>query len=214
MIMLIIKVIYNDSFIYLLNVGSEATRFYLDLMTKITSCFLDKSLTPIERLYRVWFVVFAFRGWKYWLRANEYSLELNFISLNAYLCAEINAHGLISTIIQLEHENRPSHFLPWLWSSQPCESIFRAARSLNPTGSTQVNFTLKDLLINRSTKIDASIHLTSSGKDDGISYPRIEKKLKLGNVHIPTSLPNRAEIEQVVLRAREDAENMLASLGN
>lgn len=67
--------------------GAEATSFYLKLMHLIASSFLDKSLPPLDRIYRIWFSTFALRIWWFWLCSEEnYTLENNFISSNAYLC--------------------------------------------------------------------------------------------------------------------------------
>jgi hypothetical protein len=67
---------------------------------------------------------------------SAYSLGTSFVSLNSYLCIEINAHALILLIIRLG--NRKELFKPWLCGSQSCESYFRTARSCTPTESTQV----------------------------------------------------------------------------
>ncbi|KAK4021394.1 hypothetical protein OUZ56_003310 [Daphnia magna] len=134
--------------------GSEATRFYLNLMNKVTSSFLDKKLEPLERVYRLWYCVFCLRYWRYLLSCDDvYPLAKHFITLNAYLCIEINAHSL------------------------PCESYFKAARSFTPVGSSQLTFTLQDFLYNRCRKIDVQLRLISSSKSDGIRLPRIEKTL-------------------------------------
>ena len=103
---------------------SEGTQLYLKLMNFVTSSYLDKKLDPEERVYRIWFVVFSMRLWRYWICCDQmYTLSKNFLTLNCYLSAEINAHCLVLIILTLS--NRPEHFKPWYMISQPAESYFR-----------------------------------------------------------------------------------------
>ena len=115
-----------DEFIRLKHLtGSEATVLFLKLMDYATSSFLDKTLTPLERIYKLWFVVFALRDWREWLiKHDAYDLGDNFFSLNAYLCCEINAHSMITIIGELKKNNEDTLFMPWLFSSQSCEGRF------------------------------------------------------------------------------------------
>nr|CAH0101513.1 unnamed protein product [Daphnia galeata] len=43
--------------------GSDATRFFLKLMLYSTSSFLDPNLSPLSRVYRIWFVAFGLSCW-------------------------------------------------------------------------------------------------------------------------------------------------------
>jgi hypothetical protein len=134
--------------------GSSATCFYLKLMDSITSSFLNKSITPLERIYRIWYSVFCLRYWRNWMKSDDaYPLATHFISLNSYLCAEINAHSLILVILQMHKENTPELFLPWLFGSQACESYFKTTRSCSSVGSSQTNFTLTEFLTSRCRKV-------------------------------------------------------------
>lgn len=49
-------------------------------------------------------------------------------------------------IHKLRSTDNPELFLPWLYSSQPCEKLFRQARSMSSTFSTMVNFSLLETL--------------------------------------------------------------------
>jgi len=139
-------------------------------MDFITSSYLEKTLDPLERVYRIWFSVFSLRLWRFWMSCDKtYALGVNFVTLNSYLCAEINAHALINLLVLLH--DKPHLFKPWLFSSQPCECLFRTLRSFSSMNSTQVNFTLKDLFC-RCKRVDACIRLTAQGIEDGIEYPR------------------------------------------
>ncbi|CAI6371460.1 unnamed protein product [Macrosiphum euphorbiae] len=81
-------------------------------------------------------------------KKKDYSLKNNFITSNCLSCIEINAHSLIS-LIHLFHNNqglKAEMFVPWLLNSQPCEKLFRSARSLTSTFSTVIHFSMYDLI--------------------------------------------------------------------
>lgn len=127
--------------------NAQATKQLLSLTRNILDSFLDKSLEIERRVYLIWNALFFLRLWRAWIKENEqYSLEKNFLTLNAYTCIEINAHSLLAILEKCRKTNSPHLFLPWLYSSQPCEKIFRQARSMTSTYSTVVNFDMLDLL--------------------------------------------------------------------
>jgi hypothetical protein len=71
-------------------------------MRNLTSSYLDKTLDPLQRVYRLWYYVFSLSYGRFWLSCDSvYPLANHFITLNAYLCAEINAHALIMLITAL-----------------------------------------------------------------------------------------------------------------
>ena len=88
--------------------GIQLGNIYLVLYLKLlllTSSYLNKELKPLQRVYRLWYTVFLLRNWRAWLISHEnYTLADNFISLNAYLCCEINAHSLLIVIENSEME--------------------------------------------------------------------------------------------------------------
>lgn len=73
--------------------------------------------------------MFFLRDWRQWLQYEGFSIAENFITLNAFTCVELNAHTLIAGMRRLRSQGRPELFLPFLWSSQPCEQAFRDMRS-------------------------------------------------------------------------------------
>ncbi|KAK4012167.1 hypothetical protein OUZ56_021266 [Daphnia magna] len=195
---------------------SEGTCFYLELMDNSTSSYLDKKLSPLDRVYRMWKSVFELRYWRYWMSCdNVYPLGNHFITLNAYLCVEINAHALVMLITKLR--DTPQLFKPWLFSSQPCESYFKACRSFTPVGSTQLNFTLLDFIYSRCKKVDVALRLTALGHSDNIVYPRHVKNLeRYGGSEesfVCNILPSTDEIRVTMDRARIDAKAALMKLG-
>lgn len=135
----VVKKIIADPVINLLQnhvADSRGTVIYLQIIKNILDSFVDKTLTPLERVYKIWYAVFTLRIWRCWIKEQEtYSLKENFISFNAYtsMCVEINAHNLIKLILKLKEENSEELFLPWIMTSQPCEKTFRAVRSLTST---------------------------------------------------------------------------------
>ena len=127
--------------------NSEGTCFYLKIMSNITSSYLDKNITPLERVYRIWHFVFALRYWRFWMNCDDvYNLSDCFISSNSYICAEVLAHSLVLLITKFREDKTPELLMPWLFTSQPCESFFKALRSLSPVGSSQTNFTVLEFL--------------------------------------------------------------------
>ena len=98
-------------------------------------------------------------------------------------CIELNAHSLIIFIRTLRDHipNGSDYFLPWLLGSQPCESTFRAARSMTGTFSTIVNFSLLGFL-QRLHGLQIQLQLETESFENGITYPRVEKHLvKIGH---------------------------------
>lgn len=53
---------------------------------------------------------------------------------------------MVQSIILNRDNETPHLFRPWLFSSQPCESRFRAARSITSTFSTVINFSIMEML--------------------------------------------------------------------
>lgn len=186
--------------------NSEGTVMYIDLCKRIGSSFMQEELSPIERVYNMWYCVYFIRCWRKHIRskANPYTLLQNFISPNAYMCVEINAHGLVELIFKLRSSQKDHLFLPTLFSSQPCESIFRLLRSMSTANYTKISFCLQELLLMVS-RVDMmnTIAYDAYEKCTGIEFPRIYSKLK--KVYDPIVLPNEESVLQAMKRAQNDA---------
>lgn len=103
---------------------SEGTVFYLKLMDYTTTSFLDKQMTPLQRIYRIWFAVLSVRYWRYWIMCDKtYPLAKHFFTGNAYQCLELNAHSLVLTELRLQKLKLTELFLPWSFGSQQCETV-------------------------------------------------------------------------------------------
>lgn len=137
---------------------SEATVQYLSILKDILDSFLNKEISVLERVYKMWNSVFFLRIWRQWIFETKRSVQVHFVTLNCYTCIELNAHELLLLIEKCRSD--PNSFLPWLFSSQPCEKMFCQTRSMTTTYSTRVNYTLLDLL-RRINKIEAINDITT-----------------------------------------------------
>lgn len=200
---------------------TEGTTAYLMVMQFVISAFNDHSLSIPDRVYKLWFAVFFLRQWKIWIKNNNfYNCTANFISLNSYYCIELNAHALIQLINT--PDLIPELFVPWLYSSQPCEQLFRATRSLTSTFNTVVNFSVKELL-NRVKRIEILNTISNElsqpdntkGKDS-FRFPRGMKQSLvpsnyLSNINIDNFNANNLDI--IINDALKDCKIMLVTLG-
>ena len=100
-----------------------------------------------------------------------YSIEHNFVTLNAYICVELNAHGLYNMILHHIEIGTFKSFLPYMYGSQPCESSFRLLRSMTPTFSTMVNCDMLDAIF-KIKKIERMCEISNSKSEEStIIYP-------------------------------------------
>ena len=77
---------------------NNGTIIYIQLVRNIRDCFFDKSLSPSRRVHLIWKVVFFLRIWRRWLKDNGRSEKYHFVTNNAYVCVEINAHMMLQLI--------------------------------------------------------------------------------------------------------------------
>ena len=106
---------------------------YLGLMRKLRDAFFEKAMTPIDRVARLWEVVFFVRIWRCWLSENGYSETIHFVTTNAYTCIELNAHFLVNLLFNVINGGFPKEVLRvWFSGSQACEQLFRLVRSMTP----------------------------------------------------------------------------------
>ncbi|KAF5280410.1 hypothetical protein FQR65_LT03219 [Abscondita terminalis] len=190
---------------------SQGTILYLTIMNYILSASLNDTMALDERVYRYWFAVFFLRIWRSSIKTNQkLSLKENFLSTNSYVCVELNAHTLIKIILLfkskfIENIDTDMLYLPNM-SSQPCEKLFRTARSMTSTYSTMINFSIKDLSY-RIGRIH-TINNIISDMNAEFSFPREEKKGIVKQNLLKYSLTyeeiGRIDIESTVQRALND----------
>lgn len=170
--------------------GSESTIQFLQIIRDIIECFMDHILRPLQRIRKIWYNVFLIRMWRQFiLSSKNYTLKDNFLTANCYACIELNAHNLVQCILYLKKINKPELFKPFLYESQPCESLFRQLRSLSTAYSTVTNCTVKEA-ISRISNISFQsqiMHLTS----ENFEYPRFNKPAFPDN---NTALPSADEV--------------------
>lgn len=187
--------------------GSEATAEYLNLIRLSTSAIISKSLSVEERLYNLWYCVFFLRKWKTWLKDSKKD-NTHFITENAYICIEINAHSLLNLIINNYEKSKMLKF--HLFTSQPCESFFRTMRSQTSTHSTVVNFTLFDVF-HRSKRFEMQEDIINKFKEK-IIFPRHSAKI-ISTVFSENNMPNKEEIFEIIMTAKGDALKNISKFG-
>lgn len=65
-------------------IDSDATIVYLNICYNVTSSFLDSNLSPLDRVYRIWYSIFILRLWrKFLFDSTVFNVDNNFISSNA-----------------------------------------------------------------------------------------------------------------------------------
>ena len=102
--------------------GTQGTIFYLQIMRDVRDAFLDKSLSPIMRIFLMWKTIFVLRIWRTWLDENGYPQSEHFITPNAYTCIGINGHMLVNIALRVANGLLPPESLRvWKAGSQSCE---------------------------------------------------------------------------------------------
>lgn len=181
--------------------GSEATVKFLELIKNFIDSFMDMTLTPTERIDKMWYSIFMVRIWRKFIHSNKMlTLKKNFLSSYCYICLEQNAHSLILLILYLKSINKPHLFVPIFFSSQPCESFFRQIRSFTSTYSTVTNCTVKEI-IERINKIQLQSDI-SNDETTNFIYPTRLKSCEKSQAS-EVSLPTHEEIILTVEKAKK-----------
>eukprot|EP00731_Ephydatia_muelleri_P021868 Em0014g459a len=152
---------------------AKGTYVYLKALKAVLDSYLNKELSPLDRISNIWCAVFFFRYWRQWLLSVP---SYNFITRNAYLCKELNAHALIIFMRTLRDHfsDGAALFSPWKLGSQSCEKTFRAVRSMTTTFSTVINVGMRGLL-RRLHRLQIQFRLEAESAQNGIRYPHCEK---------------------------------------
>jgi hypothetical protein len=134
---------------------------------------------------------------------------------------EMNAHYLIYLYLLIEQKMLPRSAgdSAYLFSSQPCENIFRDARALSRIYSTRINFTVKQFL-KRMDKLNALAELKqyeSMNEHGRIIFP-VHHKVKQ---HAPSTVIDvnqddidydPTSVEKVIILAYQVAQEMATSV--
>ena len=197
---------------------ANATRCYVELIGSVISSYMDKSLDPLSRVEKAWYAVFFLRYWRQWILLHRhFTLKENFVTSNAYICVELNAHSLITFLITLRDHFPVNNecFVPWLLGSQCCERTFCSVRSMSSTYSTMINFGMLGLL-RRLHRLHIQFSLECE-TNSGIVFPRVLKHQAKGgenpyNKCCLVDITNE-KILAAVESARTDAKASIEKLG-
>ena len=161
--------------------------------------------------------LFFLRYWREYIvqESTKYLLTSNFVSSNAYMCVELNAHALIIFIVTLRDKNQSASFLPWLLGSQCCEKTFRAAQSMTSTFSTIINFSMLGLL-RRLHRLEIQIQLESEENSE-VVYPRTEQHRKkdghMKQIQYDLTSITDNQIQEAVIKGKIRAKEAMEALG-
>lgn len=92
--------------------------------------------------------------------------------------------------------------------------LYRSLSALSSSGSTHINFTMRDSLASSCPRVDANIKLTAQGVKDGIVYPRFKRPLDKDTVAKIWPMPSLEDIEITIMRAQRDVEKELRIQGS
>lgn len=169
---------------------SASTIQFLQIIRDIIDSFMDHDLTPLQRTRKMWYSLFLIRIWRQFIISTKgYTLKDNFLSANCYTCIELNAHGLVQSMLHLKEIDKDELFKPYFFESQPRESLFRQLRSMSTVFSTVTNCTVKEAL-SKISKIhfqNQIMQLTSQF----FVYPRLKNSTF---PHSNQKLPSKEEI--------------------
>ena len=83
----------------------------MQIIASTVDSYLDMSLSPLERVEKSWYANFFVGYWREWILLSErYTLKWNFITNNVYLCIELNAHALL-TFLMNARDNANKNYL-------------------------------------------------------------------------------------------------------
>ena len=102
--------------------------------------------------------------------------------------------------------------LVWLTGSQSCEQTFRLLRSMTPTFSTIVNFTLKGIL----QRLHRLNYISCIESMHELTFPRVKRKILQLNSECLISTfakPNLQQIEESITKAKKDAIELSTQCG-
>jgi hypothetical protein len=147
-------------------------------------------------------------------------LEKCFITKAAWLSTEMNIHCLTSIVILVLKGQLPPYALNiHLFSSQPCESTFRSARSLNGTQSSITNFSVSQFMkkIEKISILNTmKSEVESIDSKDSLKFPTHHKNRRSDPSMTTSDLNPSAltikEIETIVLEAYHRAEFIVKDL--
>ncbi|CAF4227452.1 unnamed protein product, partial [Rotaria magnacalcarata] len=215
----------------------KATYNYLLMLNLLISAYTERRVSFNDRIYYASIVLFYTRMWRIWLYITKPPRKRklpekkknrkphdspHFITSNALLCIELNTHYLIYVYLLIEQRILPQSIAEniYLFSSQPCENVFRNARALSGVYSTRINFTISQFLkrINKLNVLTELKQFEATNSEQKIIFP-VHHKIKqfLTETNSQTSFNiidlNTNNLEKLIFRAYEVAQEMAISVG-
>lgn len=193
---------------------SEGTITYLKISRGITEAYTQMNLSPLNRVYKIWYGLYFFRSWKKWISNHEngqpekFRVYENFITESAFTCLELNAYGILHLIMKFRTSKQPHLFLITLFNSQHCEHTFRQLRSMTTANWTKINFALLELL-HMMGRIELQNEIAHFKLQNLIKMPRIHNQCEK---HELFELPSDEQLQTVLKKALDDALKTAAEL--
>lgn len=188
--------------------NSDGSVYFLEMIRDVLDSYMDVKLSPLARVEKIWFHLFVLRIWRQHVQSEKNVLMNNFLTSNCFTCIELNAFSLLLCLMYLKEQNLPAWFLPYLYSSQPCESIFRQLRSFTSTFSTVACCSVNEILY-RISKIQMQNEIVHSNAMNFV-YPRATHKKNNEFVH---ELPTKSEIFNIIALCKAKAINTAKRFG-
>ncbi|CAF1313939.1 unnamed protein product [Rotaria sp. Silwood1] len=223
--------IADDKVLNLLMLNDEykATYIYLLMLNLLIITYTECTILLSDRVYYAWIILFFIRFWGIWLHITKSSRKLSatnnprkreeesyFITSNALIAIELNAHYLIYVYLLIEQKILPESVAKatHLFSSQSCEHVFRNTRSLSGVYSTRINFTMKQFLkrINKLNVLTEMKQYETTNNNEKIFFP-IHHKIKQFNLQKVSKVDgnigfNTNILEEIVLEVYKVAQEM------
>lgn len=194
----------------LLPAEAKGTKMYLKIMRDSLEAFESPDLTASQRLCKLATILFILRIWRRSIEEDKNKSLEQFITHPTYVSFEINFHALIN-LIRLCRETHTEFLFQYLFflSSQECEALFRALRSMTTLYWTNVNFSILDILykirrLNYARQCDLILE-----KIEHFIVPREHTY----TLHSESAMPSDEDIDLIISSARAKAFELCKQLG-
>ena len=205
------------------NENMLGTHFYLSIIRFVIMAYIDRSTNVKERIYFAWCSVFLCRFWWIWLqktfrsrKSSKMTIAKQFITEPAFFSIELNAQTLTYILLLVIDHQLPVESLNiYLFSSQPCENVFRSARSLSGSFSTMTNFTV-DQFLRKSRRISILNEIKTVEQEStdscAIKFPIHHKKIEsFSSIDTSSDLNGLTimTIEAIIISSYEYAKSVM-----
>lgn len=195
-----VKRICNNKVIELLRsklAGSQGTIKFLEIMQYVIDSYMDETLSPLERVYKMWYSVFMLRLWRAFIVSRK-KTTLNTFTTTYSTVANCTVKEMLERISKIELQNNISsetgkiYSFPRIGQRQTdCVKVFELPSSIDIQNEIQKakNNALNDAV---------SIGLVNKSQSDTFDFacdinPYVNKQRKMS---MPKSvLPNRIQVE-------------------